>query len=92
MQNDLISRKELIERIVNREGCSTVLCDTTEELNAYLNGYADNQNDIIDIINEQPTAYDVKKVIEDIKEYDRKCYGEISTVRVLSIVRKGGVE
>ena len=43
-------------------------------------------------IEAQPTAYNPNAVIEEIKDYAHKCYGEISTVRVLSIVRKGGVE
>ncbi len=64
MQNDLISRSALIEAIVNRTGSPTVLFNTTEELNAYLEGCAYKQNAIIDMINDLPTAYDVEKVVD----------------------------
>ena len=43
-------------------------------------------------IDDTPTAYNPKVVIEEIKDYAHKCYGEIQTVRILSIVRKGGVD
>lgn len=38
-----------------------------------------------------PTAYNPKQVVKDIESYSRSVYGEISPVRVISIVRKGGV-
>lgn len=74
MQNDLISRKELIERIVNRTGSPTVLFNTTEELNAYLEGCAFKQNDIIDIVNDIPTAYNLEKVLEELEEGKNSTY------------------
>lgn len=40
----------------------------------------------------QPTAYNKKSVMAEIEDYSRKVYGEISVLKVLSIVRKGGVE
>ena len=46
----------------------------------------------IGVVQTQPTAYNPNAVIEEIQDYAHKCYGEISTVRVVSIVRKGGVE
>ena len=36
------------------------------------------------------TAYNPKKVMEEIKDYARRVYGEIVTVQVLKIVRRGG--
>ena len=47
---------------------------------------------ICELIDKQPTAYNVKKVVEDIKDYSRRTYGEIVTVQVISIVRRGGRE
>ena len=46
--------------------------NTTEELNAYLEGCAFKQNDIIDIIDDIPTAYDVEKVVAELEGEDRK--------------------
>ena len=39
-----------------------------------------------------PTAYDVEKVVEEIKEYSIRTFGEIRTENVIEIVRKGGAE
>lgn len=50
------------------------------------------KDECITCIDACDTAYNVKQVLEEIKEYDRKVYGEISVVQVMSIVRKGGVE
>ena len=47
-------------------------------------------NDVLKVVKEQPTAYNVKQVLEEIEEYSRRVYGEISAVKVMSIVRKGG--
>ena len=75
----LIDADALIESIVNRTESETVLYNTTEELNAYLEGCAYKQNAIIDMINYSPTAYDVDKVVEelpdDVCEW-RLCDGE----------------
>lgn len=43
-------------------------------------------------IEEQPTAYRPKTVMAEIEDYSRKCYGDISVIKIMSIVRKGGVE
>ena len=47
-----------------------------------------------EIINEQPTAYDVKKVEEQLDEYITKIVGRKSALyqTIMSIVRRGGVE
>ena len=97
--SDLISRKELIERIVNRTGSPTVLFNTTEELNAYLEGCAFKQNDIIDIIDKIPTAYDVEKVIEEIEDSIEEPMLRPSDIvwnnainMCLEVVRNGGKE
>ena len=64
----LIDADMLIESIVNRTESETVLYNTTEELNAYLEGCAYKQNAIIDMINDLPTAYSVDKVVTTMDE------------------------
>ena len=49
-------------------------------------------NHVLDMVKNSPTAYDPKQVMEEIKEYDRKVYGEIVTVKILQIVRRGGIK
>ena len=71
----MIDVDALIEAIVNKTGSETVLFNTTEELNAYLTGCAYKQNQIIDMINDTPTAYDIEKVVAELEgevEYQDK--------------------
>ena len=49
-------------------------------------------NDVVEVVREQPTAYNPKAVMAEIETYSRKVYGEINIIKILSIVRKGGVE
>lgn len=96
--SDLISRSELIKQIVNRTGSETVLFNSTEELNAYLTGCAYKKNQIIDMVMNQPTAYDVEKVSDEINMNYRKVQTDedLEWNRAISrcdeIVRKGGVQ
>lgn len=78
MNGDLISRSAFIEFIRN--------LPKTE--NGYSREY--DESDIIHYINEQPTAYDVEKVLEQIK-YKLFCR-DLPTNIVDHIVRRGGVE
>lgn len=82
MQNDLISRSAFIEFVKN--------LPKTE--NGYSSEY--DENEILHYINEQPTAYDVEKVVEQLDEYITKIVGRGSGLyqTVMHIVRKGGVE
>ena len=91
MNGDLISRSAFIEFIRN--------LPKTE--NGYSRAY--DESEIIHYINEQPTAYDVGKVVEQIKDYFFKvivnCEEENISHEILEynkaiceIVRKGGVE
>ena len=45
-----------------------------------------------EIVDEQPTAYDVEKVVEEVKKLSFEWLGDIRTCDVIKIVRKGGVE
>lgn len=69
----LIDADVLIESIVNRAGSETVLYNTTEELNAYLEGCVYKQNAIIDIINDLQTAYDVESVMAELEHQKEQC-------------------
>ena len=46
----------------------------------------------INIIDTEPTAYNPEKVVEEIKDYSFRTFGEIRTENIIEIVRKGGVE
>ena len=91
MNGDLISRSAFIEFIRN--------LPKTE--NGYSREY--DESDIIHYINEQLTAYDAEKVVEQTKDYFFKvivnCEEENISHEILEynkaicdIVRKGGVE
>lgn len=60
--SDLISKSALIKVLKDRA--------TNEAIMGYMTAY-DVTNSIIDEVEEQPTAYDIDKVIEDIR---CRCY------------------
>ena len=85
--SDLISRSELIKRLKDLR----------------IDNISINEKSIIDIIKEQPTAYDVDKVVEelacnsrfidDINEHNIKCIScVIGQKTAIDIVKRGGVE
>ena len=51
-------------------------------------------DELIETINNQPTAYDVEKVVEELDAYLTKIVGRKSALyqTIIGIVRKGGVE
>ena len=57
--SDLISRSELIKVLKDRA--------TNEAIMGYMTAY-DVTNSIIDEVEEQPTAYSVDKVVEELKQ------------------------
>lgn len=61
MSNDLISRSALIEAM------NASKRQPTSDEN--IEGYCEGWNDLDDIINEQPTAYNVEKVVEELHEF-----------------------
>ena len=83
MQKDLIDRGALVRHLVDWQMESFSEVGHEKEYNLL--------DMIIRGIENEPTAYNVKQVLEEIEEYSRRVYGEISTVKVMSIVRKGGV-
>ena len=76
---DLISRNKMIEDINNHIN-EVVDKDVKEVYESF-----------IDFINQQPTAYDVERVVAELEEgeYDA---GLIVTKEAIDIVKRGGVE
>ena len=95
--SDLISRSELIKVLKDRA--------TNEAIMGYITAY-DVTNSIIDEVEEQPTAYDIDKVVEELEEKDSDCedFGTCNYCQrywcprtlidrgdVIEIVKQGGV-
>lgn len=55
------------------------------------NGTLVNTNTILRLLEVYPTAYDVDKVVKQIKELSIRERGEIKTEDVIAIVKGGGV-
>lgn len=83
MSNDLISRKEVI-RLFGQ------VFDSKDEFGSI------TIIEFMNILSYIPTAYDVDKVVEEIKELrsnpDLYVYGVDAYTKAIEIVRKGGVE
>lgn len=100
MSNDFISRKALIDEINSFNTNVTGLKAGKGILNQYAEEY---KKSIIDMLVEIPTAYDVDKVVEKLKDKEFKAdfhkYGGnwqdtdnlIRSSEVYNIVREGGV-
>lgn len=81
----LIDANKLIEQIwkkLKEEEESYDLC--VDELKDVFCG-------IVALVDEQPTAYDPDKVVQQIKELSIRERGEIKTEDVITIVKDGGV-
>ena len=82
--SDLISRSDLIKVLKDRA--------TNEAIMGYMTAY-DVTNSIIDEVEEQPTAYDIGKVVEELKELDDKSItryknGNLEILMELNIILK----
>lgn len=95
MSNDLISRKALFEEIQSFR-CSIMGLRAGKGVLAYA---ADEyRKSILQIIEDQATAFDKKKVIEKLEEAEQEC-NECNDIRgaeaveyAIEIVEKGGIE
>ena len=85
---DLLKEKMLEGKIVIDE--DVLKCDSIHSQLVYLLEKVEKFME--ETIDNQPTAYDVKKVVEDIKDYSRRTYNEIAPLQVINIVRRGGRE
>lgn len=88
--SDLISRSGLVKVLKDRA--------TNEAIMGYMTAY-DVTNSIIDEVEEQPTAYDIDKVVEELEtDSSVKLYGSgnsdnylIPVKRAIEIFKQGGV-
>ena len=78
MSDDLISRKALINILNILKGVDKDWLLTI--------------NQIIDFIEDQPTAFDKKKVIEEIRNVPYGYYNVEVENEIVEIVEKGGIE
>lgn len=69
---DLISRKALLQKLEGKNSYSVNTATTEQIMKSY--AYAD----CICIIEHEPTAYDVDKVVEQLEEYERYIYDAVS--------------
>lgn len=84
--SDLISRGELLKRfLVNKDGHRIPErdCDNIEVTVSI--------KDVKTIIKEQPTAYDIDKVVEELERYQLGNLGCQELDEIIEIVKQGGV-
>ena len=62
--SDLISRSELIKEL-RADGLQP-----TKDTSDFIDGWCEGWNAAVDIINNQPTAYNVEKVVEQLEELE----------------------
>lgn len=90
MSNDLISRSALLEEINNfsmritgsANAMALVIMDETKK-------------SIMRMVEEQPTAYDVDKVVERLEEYVKESSNvdyNRAMIEAIEIVKSGGIE
>ena len=73
MSNDLISRSALSKEICNKE-CNVPEFETERELNAFLLGLNAKQIKIMECLSDMPAAYDVDKVLNELREKTELAY------------------
>lgn len=89
MSDDLISRKALIEEIQSFRCYITGLRNGKGVLAHAADEY---RKSILQIIDEQPAAFDKEKVIEELENYLFEKYCVEGDENISEIVEKGGVE
>ena len=64
-----------------------------EEVKALINGLDSLpwEEEIDELVDTIPTAYDVDEVVKEVKEISIKWLGEVRTCHVIRVIRKGGV-
>lgn len=91
--SDLISRSALIKEI---EGMYLSISGIRSGKGILLKMMEAYKKYILDVINEQPTAYDVDKVVEELRKesYQEFCDSPriVDLKDVIDIVKRGGVE
>lgn len=97
VKGDLISRSELLKELESNK------LQPTKDTDGFIDGWCEGFNTVVDMIRNQPTAFDTEKVVEqlvcnsrfvdDINEHNIKCIScVIGQKTAIDIVKKGGVE
>ena len=95
--SDLISRSELLKRLATEPKYSISVPKRFEALKDLI---AYHHKKVIEVIEDMPTAYDVDKVVEELRERSReynsgvRLHGkpeEMITDEAIEIVKQGGV-
>ena len=65
-----------------------------EDVKALINGLDSLpwEEEIDELVDTIPTAYNVDEVVKEVKEISLKWLGEVRTCNVIRAIRKGGVE
>ena len=96
---DLISRSELL-KFIDVEAKQIPIDAEKHHIDTnVIDGMKASLKAITNIIKEQPTAYDVEKVVEQLREHDGWCIGchrkdecnECSIGEAIEIVKQGGI-
>lgn len=96
--SDLISRSELLKELESNK------LQPTKDTDGFIDGWCEGFNTVVDMIRNQPTAFDTEKVVEQLLDMRlirvEQCHGdyeiEVMTESnfddAINIVKKGGVE
>ena len=88
----LIDADELLQKLESSK------IQPTKDTDEFIDGWCEGFNTVVDMIRNQPTAYDVEKVVAELKKQksdltdwaEDKAF-EIGIERAIEVVRKGGV-
>lgn len=91
--SDLISRSELLKELESNK------LQPTKDTDGFIDGWCEGFNTVVDMIRNQPTAFDTEKVVEEVKKLDLDGVsmvedGKYTLVRrneVISLIQTNGV-
>ena len=64
--SDLISRSELLKELESNK------LQPTKDTDGFIDGWCEGFNTVVDMIRNQPTAFDTEKVVEQLEEEGQK--------------------
>lgn len=70
--SDLISRSEFLKKLESNK------LQPTKDMDGFIDGWFEGFNTVVDMIENQPTAFDTEKVVEQLEErkaYASGCFG-----------------
>ena len=91
--SELISRSELLKKLESNK------LQPTKDTDGFIDGWCEGFNTVVDMIRNQPTAFDTEKVVEEVKKLDLDGVsmvedGKYTLVRrneVISLIQTNGV-